>query len=325
MILLTSLTNAAEITCQWNVEICTISSMTPVNQPNETITIAGKPANYINTATKYPSLFMMRQVYLSYVPTRMFYIFPNIIDFVMVSSSPTTTLVTDAFVSCTSLVKLYIQHANVSNIPAGFAQSCINMKKLMLYSNEIQTIDKNAFKGLMNLMELYLNDNKISCLPPAVFQTIPNIQFIILMNNRISAIDSTLFRNLPKLHTIKIENNLISYLPTLDLTGSATQSENFQITLHANPIYAIKPDFCNVFNSLPASLSASIGVSVIKCLPSTHTTIIDKFNCQSAMASYLQKCYSNWTLSMSVSVVCVSPRPRSSIWQQLLDYLNIKI
>jgi len=324
---MTSLTNTAEITCEWNGEVCTLSSITPVTQPNETITVAGKPANYINTATSNPKLYMKRP-YLSYVPTRMFYIFPNITEFAITSCSPKTTLMRDSFVNCASLLQLNFNFANISNIPEGFAQSCTNIKRLVFSYIGLETIDKNAFKGMINLEALYIFYTKLSCLPPDLFQTTPNIQQIIITNNKVSAIDSSSFRNLPKLKFIQMEDNLISYLPTFNLTGTSILYGPFESRFYGNPIYAIKPDFCNIFNSRPAQPVGYVDyfdITEIKCLQSTNQRVaIEKSNCQT-MASRLQNCYSNWTLSMSVSVTCAPPSPWSSIWQQLLDFLNIKI
>ena len=329
LIVLVSLTDAAEITCEWNGELCTISSMTPVTQPNEAITIAGKPFNYINTATNDISFYKLGfiQPGLNYFPTRAFYTFPFLNSFIISSSSPKTTLETNAVVNCNYLTALGFINMNISNVPEGFAQACTNLNNLLFYNAGIDTIHKNAFKGLTNLGILLLQNNRITCLPPDLFQLIPNVELVDLQNNRISAIDSGLFRNLPKVRYINMNNNSISVLPTLDFTSScrAHQFQPFPIVLTANPIYAIKPDFCNTFNARVDDVYEQIFyVSGIKCLSGDPTTaLIKKSNCQSSMAIPLQKCYANWTLLMNLQVNC-DPCPLSSIWQQLLDFLNIK-
>jgi len=321
---MTSLTNTAEITCQWTGETCTILSITRVTQPNEAITVAGKPANYVNTARMEISLYKIRP-YLDYIPAGAFYTFQHASSFGMSSSSPKTTLLTNSFVNCNSLDFLSIQDANIVNIPEGFAQACTNIKTLMLINAGIDTIDKNAFKGLTNLESLYMKNNRLTCLPPDLFQSIPNVKFMDLQSNKIKAIDSRLFRNLPALHGIEMRLNLISYLPTLDFTGSATNG-NFGFCLSGNPIYAISPDFCNLFSQRTVFPEDMFDIPNIKCLVNEPgTVIIKKSNCQNSMAIPLQKCYSNWTSSMNAPVTCGPPCPWSSIWKQILDYLKTRV
>ncbi|KAL7049570.1 hypothetical protein ACKWTF_003769 [Chironomus riparius] len=326
MILIASLSNSADLTCEWNGETCTISSITPVTQPNEAITIAGKLANYINSAT-IDLNFYKPGLNLNYFPTKVLYTFPFVNTFVMSSASPKTILETNSIVNCNFMNILLFVVMNISNIPEGFAQACTNINNLQFYSAGIDTIHKNAFKGLVNVTTLLIQKNRITCLPPDLFQTIPNVELVDLQHNRISAIDSGLFRNLPKVRYINLNNNSISVLPTLDFTSSckAHPFSAFAIILSANPIYAIKPDFCNTFNARLNEVYEQIFyVPDTKCLTGDSTTaIIKKSNCQSSMAIPLQKCYANWTLLMNFPVQC-EPCPLSSIWQQLLDFLNIK-
>jgi len=296
--------------------------MTPVNQPNETITIAGKPANYINTGTSDLNFYKPKP-YLNYIPTGAFYRFSYVLYFSMSSSSPKTTLVTNSFVNCNYLNIIAIIDANIVNIPEGFAQTCNRVTSLRLLNAGIETIDKNAFKGLINLEVIQMTNNKVSCLPPDLFQTIPNIQFFHLMLNKITTIDSNLFRNLPKLTTINLSGNSIAYLPVLNLTGSAL-TKNFTIFVPENPIVAIKPDFCTIFDSR-TSFMDYIDVPHVKCflVNNAQTQGISRFNCRTTMAPQLQNCYSNWTLSMNGPVRCEASCPWSFILQQILDYLKM--
>lgn len=335
MISLTSLADSAEIVCEWSGDICGVSSMTPVTQPNEAITIAGKPANYLNVATYEFSTFFKSGFNFNYFPTRILYIFPYLNRIKMSSSSAKTTLETNSIVNCEFLADLIISNINISNIPEGFAQACINLYNLQFFNAGIETIHKNAFKGLTNLEILMISKNKITCLPLDLFQLTPNLELIALENNKISAIDSGLFRSLPKVRLIDLSYNLINYLPTLNFPRSCIQYPIFGFLLTGNPIYAIKPDFCNTFNTrpdvafdfhtaYPPRSNASI-VAQISCLSSNETPAgIRKSNCQGAMAIPLQKCYSNWTSSMNSPVTCEPPCQWASIWQQILDFLKIK-
>lgn len=320
MILVTSLVNSAEIVCQWNGDDCTISSITPVTQRNEDITIAGKPANYISTGTQDIKLFKLG-ANLNYVPTKIFSIFPYAYSFSMSSVSSKTTLETNSIVNCNSLNNFGFYDMNIYNVPEGFAQTCTNVKFIFIQNAGIDTIHKNAFLGLTKVHSLYMNKNRITCLPTDLFQTMPNVEYLDLQSNRISAIDSGLFRNLQNLHAIELRLNLISYLPILDFSGSA-QYRHFALFLSGNPIYAMHPNFCSTLNSRPVfAYEDMLDVPQIKCLPGDVTTVtIKKSNCQGSMAIPLQKCYSNWTSSMNAPVKCGIPW--CSIWQQILDSLK---
>ncbi|KAL7049571.1 hypothetical protein ACKWTF_003770 [Chironomus riparius] len=318
MILLATLADSAEITCEWDGEVCILSRISPVTQPNEAITIAGKPTNYINTAPNYFSFYMTR-FNMNYIPTKLFMVFPKIIGFVMASSSPKTTLETNSIVNCDYLTALSFIGINILNVPEGFAQTCSKIVKLQFNMAGIDSIDKNAFKGLISVENLLMLYNRINCFPPDLFQTVPNLKTLELRNNRIFAIDSGLFRNLPQLNMIDMKFNSISYLPTLDFTGTA-QSQFFSFLISENPIYAIKPDFCNTFNSRSA-FEDIFDVQYVRCLSGDPTTVtITKSNCQGSMAIPLQKCYSNWTSTMSTSVTCAPACSQSLLGNTILVY-----
>lgn len=307
MILLVSLTDSAEITCEWQGDYCNLASITPVTQPNEVITIIGKPTTYVYTSEYYINWYMIR-INMKYIPTRIFYTFPKITGFVMGSSSPRTILETNSFVNCDYLTTLTFNSMRILSVPEGFAQSCTKITNLQFNGAGVDTIHKNAFKGLVNIETLYILYSRVSCLPPDLFQTVPNVKTLDLRSNRIGAVDSGLFRNLPKLISVDLRDNFINYLPTLSFAGSALY-QNFAFYISGNPIYAIKPDFCTTFNSRPVfPLEDTIDISQFLCLSGdTASVVLKKSNCQNLMT--LQKCYSNWTLSMSAPVNCDAPCP----------------
>ncbi|KAL7048610.1 hypothetical protein ACKWTF_003421 [Chironomus riparius] len=312
--------NSVEVACEWKYgSMCVISNLPPVTSPSEPITIAGKAANYIDTLT---SFVFFNATVLRYVPTKVFTTFTNIVQFAMLNTF-TTNLVTDAFVNCGKLTMLAIQAVNIPNVPAGFAQSCSNVGTLMLISDGIQTIDVNAFKGLSKLKILMMADNKLTCIPPDLFQNTPLISEIDFSKSQILAVDSGLFRNLPYLHVINLSKNMLSYLPLFDLTGSAALNGNLAFYLSGNPVNAIQPTFCKLFDSRPTNVVDMFDVPGFKCLPNTAQTVtILKSNCQTTMATYLQKCYANWTITMSFPVPCASSPCALFLWQQFLNYLK---
>ncbi|KAL7049569.1 hypothetical protein ACKWTF_003768 [Chironomus riparius] len=326
MILLASLADSAEIGCEWFGESCSPTSISPITQPNEAITVIGKPSNYVNTATRYLHLDHLNPS-LSYIPTRLFTIFQGVTTFTTKSSSSKLTLVTNAFANCNSLNKLSIYGAKISNVPEGFAQTCSNIITLLITNSGIETVDKNAFKGLTNLVELNMSYNQISCLPPELFMTVPNIKLIYFYGNRISALDSSLFRNLPKLIAINFMENSLTFLPSLDLTGTA-QYERLIISVSDNPIRAFKPDVCNFFDSRPANFDDILVVININCFKynTAKEPVIQRSNCRTALITKdLKNCYANWTSTMDAPVKCGTSCPWSSIWQQILDYLKTQV
>jgi len=112
-------------------------------------------------------------------------------------------------------------------------------------------------------------------------------------------------------------------LPLFDFTGSAAFNKNFAFFLSGNPVNAIQPTFCNFFNSRPTNVEDMFDVPNFKCLPNTAQTCpILKSNCQTTMATYLQKCYANWTTAMSYPVPCAPSSCALFLWQQFLNYLK---
>lgn len=199
---------------------------------------------------------------------------------------------------------------NIKYVSEGFAQSCSNLKNLLLYNNNIEVVDKSALRGLSNLQFLDLSKNKISCVPVDFFQATLTIKDIYLQYNRIRGVDRLLFQNLRNLSTADLSSNLISYLPSFYLYSAAIKTTGLHF--YANPIYAIKTDFCTTFNNRPSNtydviyLRDPTLVKGIPCiLPGNPLYIVSKDDCN-VVKSYLQNCYSNATAAMSDSYPCDS-------------------
>lgn len=304
---------SVEVTCEWKYGgMCVISNLPPITSPDEDITLKGSAASFV----------FFNSTILRYIPRKIFTVMPNINMFYMLNTF-TTNLITDTLVNCGNIQTVCIQAENFPNVPAGFAQSCSNIKTLMMKDDGIQTMDVNALKGLVKLENLNMQGNKITCLPPEIFQNTPVISDINFVNNKILAIDAGLFKNLPRLHVIDLSGNMLSYLPLLDITGSAALNGNLAVFLPGNPINAIDPKFCSLFDTRPTNVIDMIDIPGVKCLPNTaQTSKIYKSNCLTTMAPYLQKCYANWTVAMSFPVPCSSSSCALFLWQQFLNYLK---
>lgn len=80
------------IECNWNGETClSVLSMTPVTQPNDVVTISGRPTGYINTAT---TIVGFNNLAMNYIPPSLFSVFTKLSDINIMKCS-TTNLVTD--------------------------------------------------------------------------------------------------------------------------------------------------------------------------------------------------------------------------------------
>ncbi|CAG9797828.1 unnamed protein product [Chironomus riparius] len=302
IIAMATVSHSADLKCNWIDEFCTLPTITGVTNANEVINVVSKPANYVNTATTFMS-FNYTVIYK--IPVNVFNIFKNLNSFGL-NYCPKLTLTTDAFINCDALKYIQISYtANITYVPEGFAQKCVNLLGVRLDYNGIDYVDKNAFKGLSKLQVIWLNGNRITCLHPDLFQNTLAIQVLYLQFNKITAIDQNLFRNLRIITSVNLSNNLITHLPPLIFPANPLQQ--FLIVFYINPIAAIKPDFCNTFANRPSTSLDSIKFQSGSCFPTSNTVYtITKQNCQT-VASYFQGCYSKWTSAMSVVAQCEMP------------------
>lgn len=320
-----SSSDSAVMQCQWNGEVCQkVLSITPVTQPNEIVTVSGKPTGYVNTLT---TGIDFSNFYLKYVPTNVFSTFPAF-QWLQIYNCSTTSLLTDSFTNCASLVSLAVLYGNIPYVSEGFAQTCGNIERIYLANNNIEVIDKNAFRGLVKLNMVDMKSNKITCVPSDLFQPAPLMQNIFLEKNKIAGIDRNLFRNLKSLLNVYLDDNLIKYLPKLNLAQGNLNPMG--ISFYRNPIVAINPDFCSTFTNRSLNYVDNINIKMntdpgnIPCLPVGSTlSQISRFNCISS-ANVLQSCYANYLPSMPDTIACeLNPICiPGSVWYKLLDFLK---
>ncbi|CAG9797832.1 unnamed protein product [Chironomus riparius] len=313
IILMISPSQSAIVECNWStwspdVTYCMPYNITPLSQPNEAITINGKPSNYIDP--NVTALWFSDQVF-NYMPSGLFILFPSL-SLVNFERCKITSLTTDSIPSCGMLNSFGIRGETFPHIPAGLFQSCKSITFLNMANNNITTLDVDAFRGLTNITMLDLSYNKIACVPPGLFQHNPILSSIYLYQNLISAIDSNLFANLPNLNGIMLGNNLISFIPKMNLTGS--NSTWLSIGFDSNPIYAITPDFCSIFEVRPEN-HIYIYIFNTSCNPSDPNNMMSSISsstCQNYTAQ-LQNCYANWTSSMANAPVSCAVLPPTTL------------
>lgn len=289
--------NSAVLECEWNGEICTkVLSLTPVNRPKEKITVAGKPLNYVNTATGYLIFANISQ--MSYIPTGMFTVFPNLTSLDMLNTS-LNNLVTNAFGSCSKLDQWLVINHNITMLPAAFAQNCQYARRFIIINGQIEKIDVNAFKGLTSMEEINLSRNMIKCIPPGLFQNVPLINTIRLENNQITALDSNVFIDLTHLLSIHLASNLLTYLPIFNLSATINL-----LDVNMNQISAVNPGYISLYNGTNKN-TYTVYLANSTCATRLNVILIKVL--YPTFVSWIQKCLDNWLPSMTTSVTCFEP------------------
>lgn len=321
---MTSSTSASVIQCTWSGEQCvTVTSMTPVTAANEVITVSGRATNYVNTVT---SLMTLNNFVINFIPKNIFSVFTSL-GLLNIKNFGTATLTTDSFVNCLNLKTIVMELGTIVNVPEGFAQTCSNIGGVVLRNDNIESIHVNAFKGLGKMTFLDMRNNKIACIPGNLFQPTPLLESIYLLDNKIAGIDSGLLRNLAGLTMIQLTNNLIKYLPTLTLPTSTKQ---IAIFLYGNPINAVEPDFCTIFNPRTSPSSDVVYLkdgslqNGIPCLvPGIVFNRFTKADCAS-FNNVMKTCYANYNSSMTDAFPCASSSVcvSAATMTKVLDFLR---
>lgn len=307
---LSSVIADANVTCVFDTSFtppsCKTLTITPVTSHLETIYVNGEPTTYVDIAKV--NLIINANAAVNYIPTNIFNYFPKI-KVMSIDSSQVTTMVTDAFIKCSSLLSLSVTFNNFPLLPDGFAQKCTKVTDLWLQFNHIQTVDANALRGLAQLTSFKLNNNAISCLPDGLFAFSPNLVTVDFSNNFIVNLNSQMFASLTELSYIGFSFNRLCYIPDLALTGSGDPSETFTASFDQNPIYAIHPAFPTNFNLARAGgymmfqPNAVVALTSL-CLWTAQYQGTDPSNWPQANSSFAP-CFENWTPAMdSAPVTC---------------------
>ena len=312
--------NLAVLECTWSGETCGLATGTIISQPDEVITISGKPTNYINTVTTI--IGFDERFITKYIPANIFTIFTNL-KWLQMSNCGITNLAANFSKSCPFLETLTIDEGALKDVPEGFLQTCSNLITISIRHHQITTVDKNAFRGLSKLQNIEMTRNKIKCLHPDLFQHTPMLLRVFFPYNKITAIDRNLLRNLKSIAFFDVKYNSLTYLPVLNLTTPGSFSMAFYA--YGNPINAIDPNFCSIFANRIYYFWVNFYIKNIPCLPQDSLVFkIDKPSCPTS-ASILQNCYANWVPNFSNDVicsqnsgVCIPP----NVWTKFTDFVK---
>jgi Leucine-rich repeat (LRR) protein len=169
---------STEIPCNFVYEFLNYRCDLPVDgqlvsiaAENEPIQVTGNHVSPHKNSEIRQLNFMNPHV-LKFVPTKLFEIMPEIQYFSMVDDK-LSTLTTNAFQNFLNMETIQISDNNFPDVPASFAESCVNLRVLSFQQNWIQNVHKDAFKGLAKLEKLTLQRNNFTFLDPATFTHTP--------------------------------------------------------------------------------------------------------------------------------------------------------
>ena len=98
------------IDCQWSGDYCnSILSITPATQQYDTVTFAGKPANYIDTNR---ANLQISDFVLNYFPPALFTVFPNLNNFYL-QNCQKISLAANPILSCSQMQQFYIFNTKI--------------------------------------------------------------------------------------------------------------------------------------------------------------------------------------------------------------------
>ncbi|XP_078500819.1 fibromodulin [Lissotriton helveticus] len=162
--------------------------------------------------------------YLPYVPSRMKYVyfqnnqitgvqegaFENATGLVWIALQNNQLLNEKVgrkvFSKLRSLERLYLNHNNLTRVPAGLPRS---LRELHLSYNQLQRIPNNALEGLENLTAIHLHKNQIQDVA-AAFKGLKSLIFLDLSNNNLRRVPDSLPDTIEQLY---LEYNNINTIP----------------------------------------------------------------------------------------------------------------
>ncbi|KAL7041778.1 hypothetical protein ACKWTF_000884 [Chironomus riparius] len=295
-----SLVNSAQITCRMLGVSCTVINPAIVTQPNEVITVSGKPLDYVNSVLQLVKF--ENAINVAYVPTGVCKVFPKLSG-LSINNTYSIKLFKDSFANCPHLTYIQIINGNYPLIPEGFAQSNSKLVYLAIEQTNTIKIDKGVFIGLNNLQYLDIIHNEIQCLPHDLFQNTPNLIKIDLSNNQITAIDQNLFKNLEFLYSVNLRFNMIKTLPSLVLpqTSMSALTNGLIFYFEMNQITSISPEICSILASRVQY--TELNVALNPCIQTISNINLSYCGIQEFL-KYLQNCHIQWSPTAYVPMQC---------------------
>uniref|UniRef100_H3CPB2 Fibromodulin n=1 Tax=Tetraodon nigroviridis TaxID=99883 RepID=H3CPB2_TETNG len=117
-----------------------------------------------------------------------------------------------AFLKLEALERLYLQHNNLTSVPANLPRS---LKELRINHNKIEKVTVADLEGMDNLSLLYLHDNAIADVGTSL-KTLKSLMMLDISSNKLTKVPDSLPE---QLHQLYMEHNSIRSLPESFLTA----------------------------------------------------------------------------------------------------------
>lgn len=183
---------------------------------NELITLErNEPLNFTVTSTSIENITAVQftppnnvQLNITFVPTELFVIFPNLKKLELRAKIETVNA--NDFRNAQNLEQLTLNN-QLQRIPARIFSLAKKLNNLVLSRNRIDTIEDFAFDGLDNLEQLGLAKNQLTSLKRYTFAGLTKLVNLNLRDNDISTIEDGAF-SLPKLDELYLSKNRLKTL-----------------------------------------------------------------------------------------------------------------
>ncbi|XP_047437756.1 fibromodulin a isoform X1 [Mugil cephalus] len=165
------------------------------------------------------------------------------------------------FLKLEGLERLYLQHNNLTSIPANLPRS---LRDLRINHNKIEKVTPAELEGMDNLTILYLHDNAISDIGSSL-KALKSLTLLDISGNKLTKIPD----GLPEyLHQLYLEFNSIDSLPE-GFLGRFTQLQYVRMAHNQLTDKGIPPNTFNVTGLVELDLS----FNKLERIPSISTTL----------------------------------------------------
>ncbi|KAM8867391.1 fibromodulin a isoform 1-T1 [Synchiropus picturatus] len=166
-----------------------------------------------------------------------------------------------AFRKLESLERLYLQHNNLSSIPANLPRS---LRDLRLNHNRIEKVTGADLEGMDNLTVLYIHDNAITDMS-ASLKALTSLTLLDISNNKLTKVPNSLPGHL---HQLYVESNSIDSLPEGFLGGFP----QLQYVRMAHNLLTDKGIPSNTFN-VSGLLELDLSFNKLERIPQVSSTL----------------------------------------------------
>ncbi|KAM9860301.1 fibromodulin a [Aulostomus maculatus] len=166
-----------------------------------------------------------------------------------------------AFLKLEALERLYLQHNNLTSIPANLPRS---LRDLRINHNKIEKVTPADLEGMDNLTILYLHDNAVTNME-ASLKALTSLTLLDISGNKLSKVPEGLPEHL---HQLYLESNSIDSLPE-GFLGSFSQLQYIRMSHNQITDKGIPANTFNVTGLVELDLS----FNKLERIPLVSTTL----------------------------------------------------